>query len=74
MSSPDQARSLMRKLYTIDADIETDEINNRLIVKVHLTNHWADDKILKYLCDKLNETETVFTATNLTCFYKLVTS
>ena len=74
MESPDQARSLMRKLYTIDADIETDEINNRLIVKLHLTNHWADDKILKYLCDKLNQTETVFPDTNLTCYYKLVTA
>ena len=74
MASPEQARSLVRKLYTTDADIEIDENNNILIVKLHLTNHWADDKILEYLCDKLNETETVFPSSNLTCKFKLVSS
>ena len=74
MASPDEARSLIRKLYSSDADIEIDEINKRLTVKLHLTNHWADDKILKYLCEKLNETETVFPDTHWTCCFKLVSS
>jgi hypothetical protein len=74
MASPEQARSLMRKLYTADADIEPDEMKQCLTVKIHRTNHWADDKILEYLCEQINDTETVFPATKLTCLFKLVPS
>ena len=74
MSNPQEARSLMRKLYSADADIETDWVNNILKVNIHNTNHWADDKILKILCENINETQTVFPATNLTMLFKLVTS
>jgi hypothetical protein len=74
MSASAQARSMIRKLYSTDADIETDNINNILTVKIHNTNHWADDKILKNLCDHLNETQTVFPGTNLTLNYKMGTS
>ena len=74
MANPEQARALMKKLYSADADIETDNVNNALIVKIHNTNHWAEDKILQNLCDNLNETQTVFPDTNLTLKFKLVTS
>jgi len=74
MSVPEQARTLIRKLYSSDADIETDNVNNILTVKIHNTNHWAEDKSLQSLCDNLNETQTVFPGTNLTIQYKLVTS
>ena len=74
MANPEQARSLMRKLYSADADIETDKVNDFLIVKIHNTNHWAEDKILQNLCDNLNDTKTVFPSTNLTLKFKLVTS
>jgi hypothetical protein len=74
MANPEEARSLMRKLYSADADIETDYVKNILTVKIHNTNHWADDKILQNLCDNLNETETVFPSTKLTLQFKLVTS
>ena len=74
MSSPEQARTLIRKFYSADADIELDKNNSALIVKLHRTNHWADDGILEFLCDQLNETETALPATNLTCQFKLVTS
>jgi hypothetical protein len=74
MASPQQARTLIRKFYTADADIEPDENNAILNIKIHRTNHWADDNILEFLCNHLNETETVFPATNLTCQFNLVTS
>ena len=74
MTSPQKARTIIRKLYTSDADIERDQKNNLLIVKIHRTNNWADDKILEYLCEQLNDTETKFPETNLTCVFKLVTS
>ena len=74
MASPQLARTLIRKLYSSDADIELDQKKALLIVKIHRTNHWADDCILDYLCSHLNDTETVFPATNLTCLFKLVSS
>jgi hypothetical protein len=74
MAVPQQARALIRKLYTSDADIERDETNSVLIVKLHRTNHWADDTVLEYLCTQMNETQTTFPATNLTCLFKMVTS
>ena len=74
MSNPQEARSLMRRLYSADADIETDLVNNILKVNIHNTNNWADDKILKKLCEDMNETQTVFPSTNLTLQFKLVTS
>jgi len=74
MASPQEARSLMRKFYSADADIEIDNVKNVLWVKIHNNNHWADDKILQFLCDTLNETNTDFPSTNLTIQYKLVTS
>jgi len=74
MASPQQARTLIRKLYSSDADIELDKTNDVLLIKIHRTNHWNDDKIFEYLCDQINDTETKFPATNLTCKFKLVTS
>jgi hypothetical protein len=74
MASPERARSLIRKLYTADADIEPDEANQMLTVKLHRTNHWADDKILQNLCDQLNETKTEFPDTKLVIRYILVPS
>jgi hypothetical protein len=74
MASPEQACSLMRKLYSADADIETDNVNHILSVKIHNTNHWANDKILQDLCQQLNQTQTVFPDTNLTLKFNLVTS
>jgi hypothetical protein len=74
MAVPGQVRAFIRKLYSADADIETDRVNNILTVKIHNTNHWADDKILQNLCDNLNQTKTVFPATNLTMQFKLMTS
>jgi hypothetical protein len=71
MSSPEQARALVRRLYSADADIEVDKINNILHVKIHRSNYWANDKILEYLCKQLNETMTVFPDSNLTLVFDL---
>jgi hypothetical protein len=72
MSVPEQARSLIRRLYSSDADIEVDKINNILLVKLHRSNHWADDKVLEYLCEQLNDTQTVFPASNLMLHFSLL--
>jgi hypothetical protein len=72
MSNPEQARSLMRRLYSADADIEVDKTNHLLTVKIHRSNCWADDKVLEYLCEMLNETQTVFPASGLVLKFSLL--
>jgi hypothetical protein len=72
MASPEKARTLIRKFYSSDADITEDKTNNRLMVKLHRTNHWNEDKILEKLCDCLNQSETVFPASNMTLVFCLL--
>jgi hypothetical protein len=74
MASPEQARTLIRRLYQSDADIRIDKDLNFLRVSLHRTNHWADDKILEELCQQLNQTQTIFPSSNLTLFFNLVSS
>jgi hypothetical protein len=74
MTSPEQARTLIRRLYQSDADIRVDKDLNFLRVTLHRTNHWTDDKILENLCRQLNQTHTVFPSSNLTLFFNLVSS
>jgi hypothetical protein len=74
MLSPEKDGTLIRKFYSSDADIMEDKTNNRLIVKLHRTNHWNEDKILEKLCDFPNQSETVFPNSKLTLFFCLVLS
>jgi len=73
MANPEQARSLLRELYSAVADIETDNVNSAFI-KIYNTNHWVEDKIPQNLCDNLNDTQTLFPATNMTLKLKLMTT
>jgi hypothetical protein len=72
MSTPGQARSLIRKIYQSDADIKVDQENKNLHVKIHRSNHWADDKVIDFLCQQLNQTQTVFPDSDLTLCFSLV--
>jgi hypothetical protein len=72
MSNPEQARSLIRRIYSSDADIEVDKEQKLLKIKLHRSNHWADDKVMEYLCQQLNDTQTIFHASNLTLVFSLL--
>jgi hypothetical protein len=72
MSVPAQARSLIRKIYQSDADIKVDQEKKILHVKIHRSNHWADDKVIDFLCLQLNLTQTIFPDSNLTLYFSLV--
>lgn len=74
MTNPDQARTLLKQIYSSDANISPDYQNKVLTVELHRLNTWKDDKIVQNLCDELNLTETIFPGTDLVIFYKLVTS
>ncbi|HYH15663.1 MAG TPA: hypothetical protein VD794_10610, partial [Flavisolibacter sp.] len=71
---PDEGRKLLQQIYTSDADIIPDYPNKTLTVKLHNLNYRKDDKVVQYLCEKLNETETEFPGTDLKVIYQLVAS
>ena len=70
----DEGRKLLQQIYTSDADIVPDYANKILTVKLHNLNYRKDDKVVQYLCEKLNETETEFPGTDLKIIYQLVSS
>ncbi len=74
MSNPDHARVLLRQIYTSDANLKPDYQTKQLVVELHRFNTRYEDKIVEFLCEELNKTETVFSGTDLTLFYKLVSN
>jgi len=72
MSSPEQARSLIRSIYQSNADLRVDKQNNRLCVLLHHSNLASVDNIIRILLNTLNESQTVFPGSDLTLFYSLV--
>jgi hypothetical protein len=74
MSNPEHARVLLKQIYNSDANLKPDYEKNILTVELHNLNTWQDDKIVQFLCQELNQTETVFPGTNLVLFYKLVSN
>lgn len=72
MVRKDEARSVVRQIFTKDVNLKPDEKNKRLIVELHnLTNEY-EDKLAQIICDNLNDTEVTFPGTDMTIFYKLV--
>jgi len=74
MSHEDESRLLLKQIYKTDANIKVDEKNKLLTIEIHHLAYWKDDKILQKICDMMNETETKFPDTDLTIFYKPVSS
>ncbi len=71
IARPDEARGMLRMLYTADADILPDHEKKTLTVRLHHTaNHSSDNAIIK-LCEELNMTETRFPGTDLQLVLKL---
>ncbi len=55
------ARSQLRDVYTKEA----------LRVRLHHTSNASNDDAIRFLCDKLNSTTTIFPGTNLRLVYKI---
>lgn len=70
----DDARSLLRAVYTNEADLIPDPEGGTLTVRLHhLANH-TSAKALRRLCRELNVTETLFPKTNLRLVYEMGSS
>ena len=68
----DDARSLVRSLYAMDADILPDYENKKLIVRLHQPANRSSAETLLNVLHELNATQTVFPGTELRLLYKMV--
>jgi hypothetical protein len=71
LTRPDEARRLLRALYTNEADLLPDPDAGTLTVRLHHSANAATDQAIEKLCEELNATETVFPRTNLRLVLKL---
>lgn len=74
MSKPDEARVLLRDLFTMEADILPDETEQTLTVQLHRFTNPASDKIVQSLTNHLNLSKTIYPGTNLKMFFKMVSN
>ncbi|MCP4623505.1 MAG: hypothetical protein GY850_08235 [bacterium] len=67
----DDARALLRDVFTSDADLIPDAEAKTLTVRLnHFTNPMSD-KAVRTLCETLNESETIYPGTDMRMIYKL---
>lgn len=71
LKRPDEARTLLRTLYTTEADLLPDFAHGTLTVRLHHLAQQTSDQAILLLCDVLNKTETVFPRTNLRLVFEL---
>jgi len=72
MHREDDARSLLRALYSTEADLLPDENAGTLTVRVHHQANRCADEVIRHLCTELNQTETIFPGTNFRLVYAFV--
>ncbi len=70
----DDARALLRRLYTTPVNLRPDTQAKTLTVEVHLMGSAVQDAAIAYLCEILTETETLFPTTDLRLIYRQVGS
>ena len=70
----DDARALLRQIYDTEVDLMPDPVAGTLTVCLHHLTQAAHDAAVRYLCEELTATETIFPGTNLRLVYKLGSS
>lgn len=68
----DDARALLRQIFTAAADLIPDEAAKTLTVRLHHLSSHAGDQAVRSLAEHLNSTETVYPGTDLQLVYRLV--
>jgi hypothetical protein len=74
MSRHDDARSLLRAVYSTEVDLIPDQEAKTLTVRLHPLANTSSDEALKHLCAEINATETQFPGTQLRLTYELVSA
>jgi hypothetical protein len=71
LSRADDARALLRQIYDTEVDLIPDLENKTLTVRLHHLTQATHDEAVRYLCDQLNATATIFPDTELRLVYRL---
>jgi hypothetical protein len=74
MARHDDARSLLRAIYSTEVDLLPDLEAKTLTIRLHPLANTSSDEALRHLCTEINATETVFPGTELRLIYELVSS
>ena len=72
LARSDDARALLREIFTADADLIPDQVAGTLTVRLHHLTNRASDEAAHFLAEHLNASETVYPGTNLRLVYKMV--
>jgi len=67
----DDARAVLRQIYQTEVDLIPNISEKTLIVRLHHLTQAAHDRAVRFLCEELTATETVFPGTDLRLIYKL---
>jgi len=73
LSDKDDARMMIKRVCTSEADIIPDMERKVLRVQLHYQACESQDVAIRKLCEELNETETLFPGTNMRLVYELIT-
>ena len=73
-SRNDDARSLLRQIYSTEADLLPDSSAGTLTVRLHHMANQSTDTTVRRLCEELNATMTQFPGTDLRLIYELVST
>jgi len=65
LTRPDEVRSLLRAIYSSEADLIPDHEQGTLTIRLHYLANRSYDVAIQTLCDELNTTKTKFPRTNL---------
>ena len=74
LARTDDARALLRSIYTTEADLIPNETESTLTVRLHNMSSRIHDAAVNDLCKELNDTKTDYPGTNLRLVYELVSS
>jgi hypothetical protein len=70
----DDGRSLIRQVFRTEVDLIPDHQNKTLTVRLHPLTAEVHDEVVKYLCEELTFTETVFPSTDLRLVFEIAGS
>ena len=74
MTRHDDARSLLRAIYSTEVDLMPDPQAKTLTVRLHPLANQSSDDAVHHICAELNETKTLFPGTELRVIYELVST
>jgi hypothetical protein len=72
LARTDDARSLLREIFTTEADLIPNDQDHTLTVRLHHLTIALSDQAARFLAAHLNESETLHPGTNLRLIFKLV--